>query len=301
MRWVCFLLLAACSRPPEPITLQWTVTGRVLDADGEPVAGARVIAIPVEIDDETPTGADGGFSIDPGVDDARTFLVVAHTGHALSESTSMLDVAEQGREVDLRVGPEPAPVTVVVHGDSGRVYWQTGSPGQGGSLTVTGQVTIADMPPGEVRIVFRSRSGHFEVRDLVAEPGLKVHFQKQTPFLTEGVVVDPDGKPVRGAYVHDFRLPSLRAATDAEGAFGIFGAPPEEHDSFEAVAPGYARTIVPADTNVRIVLTPSIAFKGRVTDAEGRPLIRARVILQPTDDPPVVTATIAHGHFFFDH
>ncbi|MHC4940612.1 MAG: carboxypeptidase-like regulatory domain-containing protein [Planctomycetota bacterium] len=312
MRWLPLVLLAACSRPPPPVHIDWTVTGRVLDAQGRPLAGARVIAIPVEVDDEppfqregkrveVPARADGSFAIDPGVDDDRTFLIVRRKGHAISDPVHMLDVAARGRTIDLRVGPAPARVTVVVRGEPGTIHWQTGQPGQGGRLPVTDEVTIEDMPPGEVRIAYESRSGHFEIRDLVAEPELKVHFQNETTFLTRGVVVDPDGKPVAGAYIHDFRNARRSAVSGEDGTFGLPGAPPEEHGSLEAIAPGYARTIVESGANVRIVLVPSIAFKGRVTDTAGRPIIRARVVMRSMDDPPLVTATIDHGHFFFDH
>lgn len=312
MRWLCFLILAACGGPPQPIHLEWTVTGRVLDAHGAPVPDARVIAIPVEVDDETPaqrhgptvsvpTDKQGRFSIDPGVDDDRTFLVVRRDGHALSESIHMADVAAQGRTVELRVGPKPVPVTVVVHGTEGRVYWQTGSPGQGGNVPVTSEVTIEDMPPGEVRIGFLSRTCHWEVREVVAEPGLKLHFQAQTPTLHEGTIVDPDGKPIAGAFVLEGCLPKLVAKSGKDGRFSVGGAKLDENSFFLAVAPGYARTWAEPRAQVRIVLVPSVAFKGRVTDTEGRPLIRARVLMLSMDDPPWVTATVEQGHFFFDH
>ena len=307
MRWLPLVLLAACSRPPEPVQLWWVVEGVVLDADGEPVGGALVSAVTVNLNDNSPghrivessvhAGEDGRFRLPAGVDDDSTFLVARKEGYAVSDSVHMADVAANDRKADLRLGPA-VEVTVVVHGTPSRIYWETGSPGQGGRFDIKDEATITDMPPGEVQIGFLSREGFWEVRTVVATDGLKLHFQKQTAHLLEGVVVDRRGKPIEGAYVLDQRMPSVHATTDADGHFKLMGAPRDEHTSFLAVAPGYARTWTEGS---RIVLVPSVAFKGRVTDTDGRPLVNARVVMRSMDDPPFVTATIDQGHFFFDH
>ena len=315
MRWLWLLLLTSCA-PPQPITVSWAIQGRILDAEGRPVSGAEVRAVLVELDDAPPgqreqvvartrTNALGGFRLDPGVDDGRTFIVVRHAGHAVSESAHMLDIAAQGRALSMGPGPPATPVTVVVHGEPATVLWQTGSFGQGDRVPVDGpmdgEVTLADVPPGEVRIGIETDDGFWEFREVEAEAGLRLHFETKPPVYRKGIVVDRDGKPIAGAWIHDARWPRRQARSDARGRFSLPGGAVDPESFLVAVAAGYARGWVDAGANVRIVLDRSVALTGRVTDADGRPLIGARVMVSAMDDTPLVTRSGPMGHFYFDH
>jgi hypothetical protein len=312
MRWLSLLFLAACGQPPQPVSVNWEIRGHIRGLGGESLANAEIRAVRVEVNDDTPgqrqsivartrTDAGGNFSLDPGVDDDRTFIVVRHPGYAVSEPAHMLDIAARGRVLNYPLHVRPVAVTVVVRGGKGHVCWQTGSPGQGDRLAVDGEVTVSDMPPGEVRIGFESDTGHWEIRELIAEAGLRVHFEAKPAVVRKGVILDPTKKPVAGAWVHDARWPRRQSRSGKDGRFALAGGAIDNEGYLVALAPGYARGFVDPDPEVRIELERSVAFKGRVTDTEGRPLIGARVLMRSMDDPPWVVATIEQGHFFFDH
>ena len=93
------------------------------------------------------------------------------------------------------------------------------------------------------------------------------------------------------------REPMLKATTDANGNFRIVGAP--GRCQVAPIAPGFVvidfafnaqgKTIVIAKgetvDGIDFALIPGGAITGKVSDAEGRPVVEERVILLPSDSP----------------
>jgi RNA polymerase sigma factor (sigma-70 family) len=113
-----------------------------------------------------------------------------------------------------------------------------------------------------------------------------------------GRVVDPGGKPVRGAklflWVSDTIFPEYRpsldqrATTDAEGRFQFDEPLPVMPDLWASIRPqivavvdGFGLGIVPATlkglTDVEVRLPADVPIRGRVLNLEGKPIAGARV------------------------
>lgn len=128
-------LCAACATPPPPTkpalrlaqNARATVTGRVTDAEGRPVAGARVQAVPRGKDilwsPEAPTDADGRFQL--SLDAPAEYVFVVFVNSVAVVTTSPRD---------------PARVRIVV---------TAGETLQGVSLTLLGEEREKLIAPGE--------------------------------------------------------------------------------------------------------------------------------------------------------
>ena len=138
-------------------------------------------------------------------------------------------------------------------------------------------------PPHEpMRLVFRSQDGSVE-DDALALPNapaptsIAIHLTTSDAYV-EGVVIDQNGQPIRGAAV----LTSRRKAPiecNAEGTFRLAVSSHVEVSQFYAHAPGYGlrREVVNiprpgATVRFEIKLRKEFRIRGIVTDPDGRPL-----------------------------
>jgi RNA polymerase sigma factor (sigma-70 family) len=125
----------------------------------------------------------------------------------------------------------------------------------------------------------------------------------------KGRVLDPDGKPVKGAEVLLIREPwsdagakarrSVRATSDADGRFQ-FGASRAEFEHWTtlvAVTPGYGPAIATAEkvpqAEQTLRLVEDVPIAGRVIDLEGRPIKGAVVKVQEVRAAPEGSLTAA--------
>jgi len=235
--------------------------GTVVDADGAPVAGARVGAFDARL---TPspatelewalTGADGTFSLDD-LDEVDLVVRVAREGYpdgewriapgepragtlALTRPASIAgtvvhadgtpagDVVVAARPVDASVAaPRPSADSVV-----------RGMPSTRRSARVQdeeGRFTLAGLAAGRYELRATTRDGRsgsawIEVRaGAVADTRVLIG----TGVAIEGRVVDPEGRPVAGAWVRvaGGTPGALTAGTDADGRFTLAGVPPDPH------------------------------------------------------------------------
>jgi RNA polymerase sigma factor (sigma-70 family) len=125
----------------------------------------------------------------------------------------------------------------------------------------------------------------------------------------KGRVLDPDGRPVRGAEVLLIPEPwseagakarrNVRATSDADGRFQFGVSRPEfvRWTTLVAVAPGYGPAIAAAEkvpqAEQTLKLVEDVPIAGRVIDLEGRPIKGAVVKVQAVQAAPEGNLTAA--------
>jgi protocatechuate 3,4-dioxygenase beta subunit len=213
-----------------------TLEGFVVDAHGQPVAGAEVTAVGGAEPVRTTTGDSGGFALEV---DTGTWRVSARRGDAVGHIATPLSVAP---------GETLRGLTVTLGGASGieGTVSANGAPVRGAVLVASprggagelGRATSAvdgtwrmDLPPGEYDVAARAPGMTGQVADAVV-----VIAERYTPLdvklepataVVEGTVVDTEGRPVPGAQVAVAlrqREGSARTTlTDAAGAYRLEG------------------------------------------------------------------------------
>jgi protocatechuate 3,4-dioxygenase beta subunit len=262
--------------------------GRVVDADGAPVAGARVSVSGDRPDAEARTGTDGGYRF-PRVLPGRQRLEVRHADFGLA--VEMVEVAGPRTRFDVRM-----PLATIVQG---RILGRDGSPVAAPSLRVD------DEPPVEVdaegRFRFSLAPGEHEIRaeapdrapderrvmaaDTAGDP-IDLVLELGRPGAIAGRIADlAERQFVSLGLQDDFRESSAEARessaearADEQGRFQLTG-----------VAAG-AWTLIATDNLGRTIerqvqveegretavpelrFPPLPAVRGRVLDSEGRPI-----------------------------
>lgn len=233
------------------------------------------------------------------VADLRIVLRKGRTAHG-----RVLDQAEQpvaGAEVVLSLSP--------AEGRMGRFFRSlaSGAPGLEATTAADGRFEIRDLPAGTYELTARGR-GYAPL----TVPGLAIPAGAGTTDLgtvllvqgvaVEGLVVDPEGRPVPGAEITVSEAgnlgmrallrrqgnPEPPVLTGSDGSFRIEDRRPGETLGLGAWRAGYAAADVPgvqvpSERPVRIVLQPTAAVEGRVVDPDGRPIAGATVVAFASD------------------
>jgi protocatechuate 3,4-dioxygenase beta subunit len=254
--------------------------GRVVDADGAPVAGARVSVSGDRPDAEARTGADGGYRF-PRILPGRQRLEVRHADFGLA--VEMVEVAGPRTRFDLRM-----PRATIVQG---RILGRDGSP----LAAMAAPSLQVDREPVEVdaegRFRFSLTPGEHEVRaeapdrapderrvTAVGDP-IDLDLELGRPGAIAGRIADLAARQFVSLGLRDTsRESSAEARTDELGRFELTG-----------VAAG-AWTLVATDDLGRTIerqvqveegrgttlpelrFPPLPAVRGRVLDPEGRPI-----------------------------
>ncbi|MET0403740.1 MAG: carboxypeptidase regulatory-like domain-containing protein, partial [Cystobacter sp.] len=263
-----------------------------------PVEGAEVLALGRTQVPHVTTSATGAFSLEVA---NGTWLLAARHGERLGRVPGVLAVAPGETRGGLRIALGAG------SGLSGSVTEAaSGAPVPGARLVASpsgedGEVsrTTADargrytfnLPPGEYDVVAlaprMSRAGRSA---LVVVPGRRVpvDFQLESAGILTGVVSDPNGRPVTGAYVRAHGSNST-ARTDSEGSYRLDGL---DVGGFVAMArregsahwtTRAARVKAGEPARLDFTLGETGTVRGQVKQASGEPLsqpvtVRARAL-----------------------
>ena len=264
-----------------------SVSGRVVDAGGAPVAGALVEVQPAGQrwgGNEATTGPDGAFTVD-GVQDGSYQLAATRQGFAPAVDAPKVEVKGapvSGLVVTLRAGgvlvgtvqgvsPEEfASVAVTVRSDAA---WGSGS------VDFKGNYRIADLAPGRysVRAMTRdggrSATGDVELVEGTPETRLDLDFGKGLALSGRALLGE---QPVAGAsiWARGKTVQSFgQGRTDAEGAFSIEGLEPATYDvTLNLWEKGitYTETVELSASREITLRLPTMKVEGRVVDALDR-------------------------------
>ncbi len=311
------------------------ITGTVSEADGAPVAGARVGAMmqrPARgmpwMERDAETDAEGAFRIGGlpegvyrlGVRDARTFEELSTVPDVPAGSEDLVVILAERHTIPLRVlGPDGRPAagaefSVQPTGPhrtirSLRDERQTTDAEGRASITVRGGARYA------IAVRRRPWVDATHPLDLTAgrEAPASIEIRMKAGRSVSGTVVNADGAPRAGAFVTAGDRTPVR--TDAQGAFEIPGIGPgvlalRVHTDPEGERLIGARTVVvdPAAESVppvRIVLPEPGSVRGTLRDAEGAPIPGTDVMLNSLSDRTDLQAmyrseTDDEGAFAFD-
>ncbi|MEP6768468.1 MAG: carboxypeptidase regulatory-like domain-containing protein [Acidobacteriota bacterium] len=277
------------------------LSGRVVDDEGEPVAGARVRAAGADIFSEqdstalseTKTGADGSFSMDDAPAGTRTVVarasgfVQASLFQVDSKSDVKLTLKRGGtiRGVVLDVNGKPAAGAIVISED------------QGAESDAQGAFRLTGIEPG-VRSVQAVWKEDFAVRrdNLRVRRGQEVEapLRLVRAAAIAGTVIDETTrKPVAGARVaassggmaFGRRRTERSLRADGKGKFRLNGLAARPY-AVTASREGYisstingvsASTAAPGAVHLAMARAASVA--GKVVDEKGQPVAAAQVRL----------------------
>lgn len=319
----------------ERIPVGLSLKGRVVGADGTPIAGADVGAgVPSgeRAGGHARSESDGSFEI-TGLEDAEyvvtafpprpSYFVDAGVSEGAKWLYGELQSVRPPRDdvvVTLRLGEVIDGVVVDASGAPQRDVWvlakplpehekQTFESWLGAKTDVAGRFEIAGLDPGRYRLVDSGFRGRREPAPLIGGEDVATgsHGLRLTvgTFATlGGTVVDDAGRPVEGAKVRAYgpRKIELNTKTDAAGAFGFAQLDPGAQFDVVAWAPAFApstqKAAVAGSAGLRIVLAPGRKVSGRLLGADGKPLAKTRIVFR-TNDSPVEpdTYTDAEGRF----
>jgi protocatechuate 3,4-dioxygenase beta subunit len=258
--------------------------GRVVDADGAPVAGARVSVSGDRPDAEARTGADGAYRF-PRVLPGRQRLEVRHADFGLA--VEMVEVAGPRIRFDVRM-----PRATIVQG---RILGRDGSPVAAPSLRVDKEPVEVD---AEGRFRFSVSPGEHEVRAeapdrapderrvTAAGDPIDLDLELGRPSAIAGRIADLAAREYVSLGLRDGSRDSLAEARESSAE-----ARADEQGRFEltGVAAG-AWTLVATDSLGRTIerqvqveegretavpelrFPPLPAVRGRALDPEGRPI-----------------------------
>lgn len=292
-----------------------TLAGRVLDADGRPVAGARVRG--VSRDEASPgpsarSGLDGAFRLLDLAPGDLTLLADASGGTRASRKLR-LEASMSG--VELRLGRAASlqiDLDVPAHAEppDGPVEVELAPPGRPPSIVRTvalthsgSKATLHDLPSGE--FVVRVRRDRFvgeseEAVTLDEGKTERVRIRAQEGAGIQLLVRDADGRPAVGLPVRwgggDERRRRSRgrwsgqATTDGAGRLTLLDLAPVDHTvrvgaSGSVSAERVVRLRPGTVTPLELALPRGADLTVVVRDASDRPAPRVRVLVRPTLEP----------------
>ncbi len=317
----------------EPIELpdRHPLTIRALDADGQPVEGAVVIAIPeprqrtgnppYRPPHEQPERLHPEFERAAARTDGQGIarflmpsqaadVVVRADGFAARRAN-----VESGRaalrldsapHIILRVrGPDGEPANrAVIRRAGGADEVPIALTGEDGLAAVglgadERATLVAEAPDGSW---MRTTTRNEPARESASEPSVQ-ELLLQPPAVIAGRIADATtGLGVPDSVVWVRSDPGRHTVADSSGGFRLYAPLPQRRIELGAVASDYlaATATVNADriragADVLVGLAPAAPLAGRVVDGFGRPVAGANVQSEPTDDEPLEWRTDRHG------
>ncbi len=281
--------------------------GRVLDSDGQPVAGAEVLAYSGrQFERKAKTDADGAYAI--GELPPGKYHLKARMEKLFTKRLPKYDIAvEHGSSltVDLTLVPGGTIELTVVDKKSrkpvagARIWFDCDEPGKR-STDKDGKASISGFDYDEVGFQVNAegyaKQGKHSYHQATTEPGKtsEVTVELEPEKTITGTVVDQEGKPLSDAVVTiDSRWQGRwgtagadwdPALTDEDGEFCVGGLGEGEYTycltaTKEGFAPGHASVHSTKMSGAKIVLHPGATLEGFVRDAKGAPVAGATVML----------------------
>lgn len=272
------------------------VAGRVISADGEPLAGAAVAVREPRGRNlaEASAGADGSFRLE-GFGLGTTLEVAAEHPDTLrgsvvvraGEAAEALIVLQPSSRVAGRVtvGDEAAPGVVVL--------LRSGNTTRGSARSdEQGRFELRGIEPGllELETVSRGLYGDPLRFELAAGESIEdLELELSAGGIVEGKVFSEDGQPLAKVVVEAIgiegdlraRLAGLGAWTDEEGYYRLAGLAPGEvalrARRIDLVAAEQRLEIAAGSQELDWRLKAGFAASGTIVDAEGQPVPRARI------------------------
>jgi carboxypeptidase family protein/PDZ domain-containing protein len=238
-----------------------SVTGRVLDAEGNPIEGARLEVVGDDVRGRPIARRSGGVAVDA----------------ALALSPAIVPMGELG----VMSGPLPVP-GMPPPGPAPVSTWVT---------DLDGNYRLDDVPPGRIRVLAR----HPDFVDVLSEPvdlapgataGIELRLGRGASL--GGRVVDELGRPVPRARVDivSREVSSASALTAADGSF-----------TFRAVPPSFDLLVARPDARQRFVLRKELTLStGEAREIQlTLPAERAAlaVLVLGASDRPLAGATVS--------
>ncbi|WP_223640140.1 carboxypeptidase regulatory-like domain-containing protein [Corallococcus sp. EGB] len=276
-----------------------TLTGRVVDEDGAPLAQARVTLLHTGTarSFETKTGADGRFSLGPLPTEETYSLLAAHPG-TLSEW--MEDVAPAALPEDIVLFAPRRIVGTVVDGEqpvAGATVTEVGGE-RVATTDAQGHFTFDGLSLDDYTL--EAEQGGLQAREAVKvtedQREVQVTLRLGTSFFVEATVRDSAGAPVANAEVstelpHELTEHFGTLVFQELGTTGADGrvrlGPLQAHDyTFKVEADRMldltaVRTVTAGGPPLEFVLSPAVLVEGHVTDAAGKPLAEVSLSLRP--------------------
>lgn len=281
--------------------------GRVLDTDGQLVAGAEVLAYSgTHFERKVKTSADGSYAIGdlpPG-----KYHLKARKGKLFTKQLPQYDIAvEHGSSLTVELALVPGgtiELTVIdkasrkpVAGAS--VWFDCDEPGKR-ATDKYGKTSIAGFDYDEVGFQVNAegyaKQGRHSYHQATTEPGKTsaVTVELEPERTITGTVANQEGQPLSDAVVTvDSRWQGRwgtagadwdPAMTDEGGEFCLGGLGEGEYTycltaTKEGFAPGHASVHSEKMSDVKIVLHPGATLEGFVRDAKGAPIAGVTVML----------------------
>ena len=286
------------------------LNGQILTESGEPVSGARITDIAgryAYFHEHGLSDENGEFSV-RGLRKGQKLILRAEQSDLRLRGTAEVEV-QPGASVEIRIKPyELVNVSGRVFNSKGepvssvkiyRMRLEAQRPGFSRSVSVTDgdgwfraielivgdQYEISAITEGyrEARTeVFTATQGMNQITNLVLQPAGGAYF-------IEGRVTDTSGKPVSGArLVSSQQSQHWETLTDANGDYRLENLSMVVLYSLGIIHPDYAyHTFEILKTNQRhdLVLVKADGYlAGKVVDADGTPIYRATVSIEPQKD-----------------
>lgn len=306
--------------------------GRVVGADGRPVAGARVSAVgsswaggrvQTTSDRHAATGADGSFELRGlrlGLAHLLAVVADGHGRHArlVEPAPGILDFGEirlaaphSIEGVLLDANDRPASRTLVrLTGPAieGRDPYERYGTREERRTDHLGRFRFPDLEPGAYTVEAIPAGAECVSEDVVVEPGrdrrdVRMRLAAGRPLRV--YVRSTAGEPVAGAFVHVTHAGGvLTGRTGADGS-GLYRVEDPVSELEASVVSGPRRFLAPAayprvgpeDQEVTITVEEGAEIAGTVLDPDGKALPDAWIGIRPEGRTPLAALSEADGRF----